>query len=137
MISMLAQAGHGQAMAELIYFSNLLDDHKNNLKQTWKILNGLLGRVHKKSFPDCFNINGTVTSDSTIIANGFNHFFINIGPRLSNNIPVMNVLPNHFLSNIPSPPNSLFFRPTDYEEVHKLCASLKAGIVVRALDMMT
>ncbi len=31
------------------------------------------------------------------------------------------------ISNIPSPPNSLFFRPTDYEEVHKLCASLKAG----------
>ncbi len=77
------------------YFSNLLDDHKNNLKQTWKILNGLLGRDRKKSFPDCFNINGTVTSDSKIIANGFNHFFINIGPRLSNNIPVMNVLPNH------------------------------------------
>ena len=45
------------------YYSNLLDEHKNNLKQTWNMLNGLLGRNRNKSFPNCFNINGTLTSD--------------------------------------------------------------------------
>ena len=109
------------------YYSNLLDNHKNNLKQTWKILNGLLGRDRKKSYPDCFDIEGTVTSDSTVIANGFNKFFINIGPQLSSRIPSINVAPAHFLNNIPSPPNSLYFTPTDHEEVLKLCTTLKAG----------
>ena len=32
------------------YYCSLLDDHKHNLKQTWKILNGLLGRDRKKHF---------------------------------------------------------------------------------------
>ena len=54
-------------------------------------------------------------------------FFINIGPTLSNGIPDINVSPNHFLNNIPSPQNSLFFNPTDHDEVVKICASLKAG----------
>ena len=66
------------------YYCNLLDTHKHNLKQTWKILNDLLGRRRKSSFPDCFNINGTVSSDFKTIADSFNNFFINVGPRLSN-----------------------------------------------------
>lgn len=109
------------------YYCNLLDDQKHNLKQTWKILNGLLGRDRKKPFPDCFNINGTVSSDFKTIANGFNNFFINIGPRLSNDIPHMNVSPNHFLNNIPSPLNSIFLAPTDLNEVINICASLRTG----------
>ena len=54
-------------------------------------------------------------------------FFINIAPRLSNGIPDINVSPNHFWNNIPSPQNSLFFNPTDHDEAIKICASLKAG----------
>ena len=61
------------------------------------------------------------------IADGFNNYFVNIGPRLSSSIPDTNVSPEHFLYNIPSPQNSLFFTPTDQVEVHKLCASLKSG----------
>ena len=109
------------------YYCNLLDANKNNLKQTWKVLNGLLGGDRKKSFPDCFNINGTVIIDFKSITDGFNNFFTNIGPRWSNGIPDINVSPNHFLNNIPSPQNSLFFNPTDHDEVVKICASLKAS----------
>ena len=67
-------------MSKKNYYCNLLDTHKHNLKQTWKILNDLLG----SSFPDCFNINGTVSSDFKTIADGFDIFFIYVGLRLSN-----------------------------------------------------
>ena len=109
------------------YYCSLLDDHKHNLKQTWKILNGLLGIDRKKAFPDCFDINGIVSSDLKTIADGFNNYFINIGPSLSSDIPDMDVSPSQFLNNIPSPLNSLFLAPTDHDEVIKICASLKSG----------
>ena len=70
------------------YFSDLLDEHKNNSKQTWKVLNDLLGRNRKHQLPDSFDINGSPTSDAQKIADGFNSFFTNIGPNLANQIPV-------------------------------------------------
>ena len=104
-----------------IYYCNLLD------KQTWKVVNGFLGRDGKKSFRGCFNINGTVTADFNLLLMVLMIFLkINIAPRLSNGIPDINVSPNHFLNNIPSPKKSLFFNPTDHDEVIKICASLKA-----------
>ena len=33
------------------YYCNLLDANKNNLRQTWKVLNGLLGRDRTNLFP--------------------------------------------------------------------------------------
>ena len=80
-----------------------------------------------KSLPDFFNLNGTISSNFKTIADGFNKFFINIGPKLSSDIPDMNVSPSHFLNNIRSPPNSFFLAPTDFDEVFDICSSLKAG----------
>ena len=93
------------------YYCNLLDAKKGNLKQTWKILNGLLGRDRKQVFPDCFKINGNSISDSKSIADGFNEFFTGIGSKLANDIPHTNVSYHQFLKNIPSPPNSIFLSP--------------------------
>ena len=47
------------------YFLDLLDEHiKNNSRQTWKVLNNLLGRNRKQQLPDSFDINGSPTSDA-------------------------------------------------------------------------
>ena len=114
-------------VAKKQYYSDLLDDHKNNLKQTWNVLNDLLGRTRKQQVPDSFDINGTPTSDSQKIADGFNSFFTNIGPNLTNQIPVSESNFNDFLVNIQSPMNSLFMSPTDSEEIIKICATFKSG----------
>ena len=109
------------------YFSDLLDEHKNNSKQTWKVLNDLLGRNRKHQLPDSFDINGSPTSDAQKIADGFNSFFTNIGPNLGNQIPVSDAHFSDFLVNIQSPMSSLFLSPTDSEEIVKICSTFKAG----------
>ena len=74
-----------------------------------------------------YPLNGIVSSDFKPIAEGFNNYFINIGPSLSSDIPDMDVSPSQFLNNTPSPLNSLFLAPTDHDEVIKICSSLKSG----------
>ncbi len=109
------------------YYCNLLDDQKHNLKQTWKILNDLLGRNRKQDLPDCFDIDGKSTSDYKTIADGFNNFFTNIGPNLADKIPTTDVPFDNFLDNIASPLHSFFLTPTDPDEVIKLCGTLRSG----------
>ena len=114
-------------VAKKQYYSNLLEEHKNNLKQTWKVLNDLLGRSRKHQLPDSFDINGIPTSDPQQIANGFNSFFTNIGPNLANQIATSQKNFDDFLVNIPSPQNSLFMSPTDTLEIIEVCSSFKTG----------
>ena len=87
------------------YYCNLLDTHKHNLKQTWKILNDLLGRRRKVLF--------LIVLISMVLLHLILKqllmvliivFFIYVGPRLSNVIPDMDVSPTHILNNIPPPP---------------------------------
>ena len=108
------------------YYSDLLDQHKRNLKQTWKVLNDLLGNNRRKHLPDSFDINGKCTSDPQVIADGLNNYFINIGPNLSNDIPITQANFRDFLSNIPSPLNSLFLSPCDCDEIIDICSSFKS-----------
>ena len=58
------------------------------MKETWKILNGLINKKSKgKQISTEFNGDeSTITGDKTI-ANGFNNFFVNIGPSLAKIIP--------------------------------------------------
>ena len=69
--------------AEIKYFSNELDIHKNDVKQSWKILKTIIGKhtnnlERKKSF----SIKDAIVTDNQIIANEFNNFFVSIGPKL-------------------------------------------------------
>ena len=71
------------------YYSDLLKIHKNNMKETWKIINDL---VNKKSstrlpYPTEFIKNGSIISGSMNIAEHFNSFFANIGPTPAKGIP--------------------------------------------------
>ena len=52
----------------------------------------MLSREVKSSteFPTQFELNGTNIVNKQIIADEFNNFFVNVGPNLANNIPVVN-----------------------------------------------
>ena len=108
------------------YYAKKLSDCKHNTKQTWNVLNSILGRNKKTSLPDSFKHNDEIISDPQQITNKFNSYFINIGPKLANQI---NSFDNYsdFLKNIRSPTGSLFLSPTSSDEVIKLCMSLKSG----------
>ena len=70
------------------YYSNWLEESKNNAKETWKIIKSLLNKKSKKSYyPSEFLNNGSTISGNKIIAEYFNKFFVNIiGPSLARTI---------------------------------------------------
>ena len=74
------------------YYSNLLEESKQNIKETWKIINKLLNKksTKKSSYPSEFKNNGSTISGNKNIAEHFNQFFVNIGPTLAKNIPKCN-----------------------------------------------
>ena len=76
---------HGLLLkAEKDHYEKLLEDNKNNLKNSWRILKDIINK--KKSSSPCsrFYINRNITTDKKVIANGFNSFFVNVGPNLAN-----------------------------------------------------
>ena len=63
-----------------MYYNKIVDDQKQNSKETWKILNTIINkRQNESSYPDSFITGGTTVSNKNDIADGFNHFFANIG----------------------------------------------------------
>ena len=65
------------------YYSNLLEVQSSNIKETWKILNGIIKKRKTHSeYPDTFIHENKSVDSKMDISNGFNKFFVNIGPNL-------------------------------------------------------
>ena len=48
---------------------------KNNMRQTWKTINNVIGRAQKQTLSDQFKRGfGTIITDPTVISNEFNDF---------------------------------------------------------------
>ena len=68
------------------YFSNKIKNESQNPKSAWKTINGLLGKQNKKT-----NINELIIDEKKVtnpmdIAESFNDYFSEIGPKLAENI---------------------------------------------------
>ena len=72
--------------AEILYYSNQFDLHKDDLAKSWKLLKTIIGKHLKSSLNTTFTINNSIVTDSREIANGFNNYFISIGPLLASDI---------------------------------------------------
>ena len=69
------------------YFHKLLDQHRNNIKETWKILNGLIKKSTRNAeYPNFFKKEENIIDNEMEIANEFNTFFVNVGPKLAGEI---------------------------------------------------
>ena len=78
--------------AQKQYYVNKLAEYKGNMKYTWSVLNDLTGRGKRKStLCDYIVRNKVKIYDENEIANTFNDFYINIGPKLANDIDCSNV----------------------------------------------
>lgn len=107
------------------YFSKQFNIHYNDMKGTWKIINNVLNKnksnVHNATE---MKIGEKIENDSNVIAEGFNDFFVNIGPELANKIPSTKKTFNSFLYNPTI--ESLFLVPTDEQEILNIIQNLKA-----------
>ncbi len=84
------------------------------IRETWKIINNLMGR-NKRSNTSVLNINNENVSDRLKIAEGFNSYFSNVSENLARSIENTNISFEQFL---PHPtPFSFYFRPTTLREI--------------------
>ena len=57
------------------------------MRKTWKAINNVLGRSQKQTSQSKFRDEcGNCITNSEDISNGFNDFFVNIGPKLASEI---------------------------------------------------
>ena len=77
--------------------------------------------------PEYFDFNGERVTDKNKIVNGFNQFYVNIGPNLCKNLPPSHANPIAYLKdrNI----HSMGIEPTDDLEIKKIIMSLKESAV--------
>ena len=74
---------YSETMKKIIIYINLLEQEKNNVKGTWKILNTITRKGKRSSnYPDSFTHNSATVKNKKDIANGFNDFFVKVGPNL-------------------------------------------------------
>jgi hypothetical protein len=113
--------------AKTTYYLQLFDEFKNNSKQTWKVLNNLIGKQNDKTFvPIKLKHNDELISNPQDIANHFCDYFTNVGPGLAAKIPQHINRYSHYLTKSQSRnPKTLFLGPTDPQEIFKIIMSLK------------
>ena len=105
------------------YYAETLDKHKSDIRKTWTIINGMIGKVRDKSNTPFIIINNEKTNDPDKIANGFGDYFSNIGIKLAQNIPVSKHTYDNYLRNANI--NSLYLNPTNPQEILRIIANLK------------
>ena len=77
--------------AKQTHYYDIFNEHRNDIQKTWTSLKNVLnqGKGYDK-FPNVFLIDHKMCSDKDLIANKFNEYFTQIGPRLAGNIYVAN-----------------------------------------------
>ena len=76
---------HLTRIAKKNYYCKKFCQAQNDIKSTWKTINQLLDKQKSKSsLPRSFlNDNNEEINDPNLIANNFNDFFVNVGPKLA------------------------------------------------------
>ena len=82
------------------YYDSKFLEFSKDCKKTWQTINEVLGKNKQHlDLPQEFLSNGNILDSSLDIANGFNEFFANIGPKLASQIPKPKKDFSNFLTN--------------------------------------
>ena len=108
------------------FYHSLLLKHKNNTKETWKVLKNIIDKKRNCSnFPDKFMDNGLEIMGLKDIATGFNNFFTNIGPNLAKKIEPPSRSLNIYDSMLNKNANSMFLSCVTEKELINIIRSCK------------
>ena len=113
--------------AEKNYYKNESKQHKNDVKATWAILNQVIRKSKKQSRNCEYMLKGDKkVYDKQDIANMFNDFYINVGPKLASEISTNNVEIQYdiYVKDI-NVSQSMFINPCTEEEVLQIIGSFK------------
>ena len=99
------------------HYKNLLDLNKNNIRKSWAIIKEIINKSQVSKCQTAFMVNNRLTEDKETIANGFNKFFVEIGPTLEKKCPATIESPVTWLKGRNG--QSIFIISTDQTEIAK------------------
>ena len=99
--------------------------NKNNLRKSWTVIKDIINKNRTNKTQSAFMINNRLSEDKDKIANGFNKFFVEVGPTLEKNCPPSAQAPITWMKGRNG--QSIFILPTDQTEIFKLNGTLKAS----------
>ena len=111
--------------AERDHYRDLIAENKDNMKKTWQILKEIINKNKKTSISSRFMVNNQIIINKQDIADGFNSFYVNVGPTLAKKIPKVNKSPSSFIKK--SYNHKMFVKEVTQEEVRKIITELKNG----------
>ena len=108
------------------YYRKYFDEHCENFRKQWQMINSILKRnVKKATISRLIDQEGNVASNSRDIAEKFNEYFCNIANDLKNNIGSY-ARDRSYKAFLNDPvPLSIFLRPADHSEIMNIINSLK------------
>ena len=65
------------------FYQNQITNNKSNLRKVWAIIKNVINKNKSKKKSDQFISNNKKITNPSEIANGFNDYFVNIGPTLA------------------------------------------------------
>ena len=112
-------------LAKKTFYHQCFFKFKNDIKSIWTTIKQIINKSCKgNDFPDHFLINGSQENKPQVIANAFNKYFIEIGPKLARAItPPHNKSYKDFLTHPTS--KEFKFINVNEEEVKKVIENLK------------
>ncbi len=110
--------------AKYNYFSEQLNINQTNPKKTWQIINLALNKGHSTTANSELNINNSICSDKTIIANSFNKFFQNAAANITTKIPNPTHTYDYYLNKTPKTNDTFNFKPTTLQDIVKTINNL-------------
>ena len=107
------------------FYQSQIVQNKNNLRKVWTIVKEVINKKRITRNSKQFVINDQVTMDPNVISNGFNNFFVNVGPTLASKIITDGISHRNFLTE--SLQTSFFLEPTTTNEIKAVISKLKDG----------
>ena len=107
------------------YYIDKCTEYKSNTKQLWKTINKTIGKTNDKtSVISEIIVNAKRINNPRQISNNFCNYFSNVGKQFANKIPSSKKPINDYLKMIRMNKESIFFYPTNEEEIQRIIDKL-------------
>ena len=105
------------------HYNDIFSSVQGDIKKTWSHINSLLGNKKRNAFPKNMYLDNMKLSSKEDIADQFNHYFVNIGKKLSKSISS----PSHSFQDYFSSqnPDSFFAKSTSLHEIIQMSSNIK------------
>ena len=102
------------------YYDGRFNTFKNDMRKTWQTINNIIGKGNKSSTQSkLLNKEGHYITDPQSIANEFNDYFVNIGPKLASTISSNSE--SSYCDYLHDPlNNNMYMKPVVSEEIKKI-----------------